>query len=84
MLAEPVRESCRLQSLRGWSHVKHIVTAVGRDGSCVEARVDHALGSPESPLGDAALIEKFNDCVSHAASPIDPALLARTSWISTR
>ncbi len=21
---EPLRESCRLQSLRGWSHVKHI------------------------------------------------------------
>ena len=22
--AEPLRESCRLQPLRGWSHVKHI------------------------------------------------------------
>ena len=24
LLCEPLRESCRLQSLRGWSHVKHI------------------------------------------------------------
>jgi peptidoglycan/LPS O-acetylase OafA/YrhL len=24
VLTEPLRESCMLQSLRGWSHVKHV------------------------------------------------------------
>lgn len=50
-----------------------VVTAVRRDGSRVEAAVESALGSPESPLGDEALIAKFSDCVSYAASPIEPA-----------
>jgi 2-methylcitrate dehydratase PrpD len=50
-----------------------IVTAVRGDGSRVEVTVESALGSPRSPLGDEALIEKFSDCVSHAASPVEPA-----------
>jgi 2-methylcitrate dehydratase PrpD len=40
------------------------VTAVLKDGSCVEVRVDHAIGSLQNPLSDAQLEAKFGALVA--------------------
>lgn len=46
------------------------------DGRVLAGRIEAPLGSLESPIGDAALIEKFVDCWARAASPL-PADRAR-------
>ena len=42
-----------------------------RDGSVLEAETADALGCPERPLSEAKLVEKFADCASRAALPMD-------------
>lgn len=48
-----------------------------RDGRDFRHAITRALGGPARPLSDAALREKFIDCASRAASPIEPARAAR-------
>jgi 2-methylcitrate dehydratase PrpD len=45
------------------------VTAVLKDGSRVEVRVDHAIGSLQNPLSDAQLEAKFSDLVVPVLGP---------------
>lgn len=42
------------------------------DGRVIEADVANALGCPDRPLGDAALVDKFIDCAGRAAVPLAP------------
>ncbi|NBC36044.1 MmgE/PrpD family protein [Novosphingobium sp. FSY-8] len=47
------------------------------DGRVLTAEQADAAGSPERPLGQAALVAKFIDCAGRAAVPVgDPAALA--------
>lgn len=48
-----------------------------RDGRTLHHDVARALGEPARPLSDATLREKFIDCASRAANPMDPARAAR-------
>lgn len=48
-----------------------------RDGRALHRDLARALGEPARPLSDAALREKFIDCASRAANPMDPARAAR-------
>ncbi len=43
-----------------------------RDGRVLEASTDHAPGSPQQPLDDAALVGKFIDCVSRGRRAFPP------------
>jgi len=40
------------------------------NGQVLRAALDRARGTPETPLGEAALVEKFVDCASRAARPL--------------
>lgn len=43
-----------------------------RDGRVLSAETDNALGCPERPLSQDALVAKFVDCAARAAVPLDP------------
>lgn len=43
-----------------------------RDGSRIEAAVDHSLGSPEQPLTETEHLDKFRRCWSYCAKPLSP------------
>lgn len=43
------------------------------DGRELRGAVDQALGHPESPLSTDRLVDKFVDCCSYAARPLDDA-----------
>jgi 2-methylcitrate dehydratase PrpD len=43
------------------------------DGGTLAAEVDNALGCPERPLGETALVAKFVDCARRAARPLAEA-----------
>ena len=48
------------------------LTLALESGQTLRARVDHARGSPENPLSDAQLTEKFVLCAGKAADPMAP------------
>ncbi|MGH7105178.1 MAG: MmgE/PrpD family protein [Acetobacteraceae bacterium] len=48
-----------------------------RDGRTLHHTVDRALGEPARPMSDTALREKFIDCASRAATPVEPERAAR-------
>ncbi|WP_338466186.1 MmgE/PrpD family protein [Novosphingobium sp. ZN18A2] len=54
--------------LRGVGGSLHIAL---KDGRRMSASRDTALGSPENPLDESALVEKFSDCAARAAVPLD-------------
>ena len=43
------------------------------NGQVLRAALDRARGTPDNPLGEAALVEKFADCASRAAQPLPEA-----------
>jgi hypothetical protein len=43
------------------------------DGRTLTAEVGEALGCPDRPLGEPALVEKFVDCARRAAQPLGEA-----------
>ncbi len=48
-----------------------------RDGRDLRHSIVRALGEPARPMSDAALREKFIDCASRAAIPLEPGPAAR-------
>lgn len=74
VLALAAKVTCRPQPRDSWQRgsggALRIVLA---DGTSREAAVDNALGCPERPLGEAALVEKFVACASRAARSGDEA-----------
>ncbi len=49
------------------------ITMTIRDGRTLKKRVTHAYGSPQNPLKQGGLEEKFLDCATHSVKPITKA-----------
>nr|WP_298099256.1 MmgE/PrpD family protein [uncultured Shinella sp.] len=47
-----------------------IVTIETKSGAIYSERVNHALGSPENPVSEEALIAKFRDCAAYSKKPL--------------
>ena len=56
-----------------WRGDAGTLAIVLEDGRRFDAAVDRALGTPENPLSDAELIDKFADCAFRAARPLSSA-----------
>ncbi len=48
-----------------------IVEIKTKHGRVYSKRVDNPYGSPENPMSMDAIVEKFRDCASHAARPVN-------------
>jgi 2-methylcitrate dehydratase PrpD len=60
----------------GYNNMTSIVRVRLRDGRTVEARAAFAKGSPQNPMSDAELLEKFLDCTRAGNVADDRARLA--------
>lgn len=64
----------RFEQAPGWGRAQAAsggVTIVLADGRRLELMIDTALGHPDRPLDDAALVTKFVACAGRAAQPLD-------------
>lgn len=60
----------------GYNNMTSIVRVRLRDGRLLEAREAFAKGSPQNPMADAELLEKFLDCTRSGHVPDDSARAA--------
>ena len=60
----------------GWQRGGGGALELVRDWGSVAVEVENALGCPERPLSDEALLAKFRDCAARAAMPPDAERLA--------
>ena len=54
-----------------------IVEIRTKEGKSYSKRVDYPYGHPRNPMSLEDLIDKFKDCVSYSAKPVDEANVNR-------
>jgi 2-methylcitrate dehydratase PrpD len=72
-LAEHIRGAVREGAPAGWAQV----TVRRTDGRQATQDTTGPSGSPDKPLSDAQLEEKFRDCAAHAVRPIAPDVVGQ-------
>jgi len=72
-LAARIQGAVREDALSSWAQV----TVRRSDGRQDTQETTGPSGSPERPLSDARLQEKFRDCAAHAVKPIAPEVVER-------
>lgn len=78
VLALAAKVTAEVARAPGWQRGSGGTMAVTlKDGRRLEASVHNALGCPDRPLDEAALVAKFVDCAGRAARPIDAQALAQ-------
>ncbi|MDQ3274634.1 MAG: MmgE/PrpD family protein, partial [Actinomycetota bacterium] len=61
-------------------HTQAVATAKRKDGESISRRVEHARGTPENPLDDDALVEKFHDLLGPVLGPAQARELEDRVW----
>ena len=61
---------CHVRPAAAGDALRGTLVLVLRDGRELSLAVDLPLGSPERPLAETALMDKFVDCARYAASPL--------------
>lgn len=67
------RFECQVRPAAAGDALRGSLVVVLRDGRELACAVDQPLGSPQRPLEDAALMDKFIECTRHAVTPISLA-----------
>jgi 2-methylcitrate dehydratase PrpD len=70
-LSDRIQGAVREDALASWA----TITVRCADGRSASLETTDPSGSPEKPLSDAQLQDKFRDCAAHAAKPIPQAVV---------